>query len=126
MLCTGFRSTQIEAEIGPAFEGIPVVYSVEDQALGTGGALGLAWRNYKDGHVWIAANGDSYLDLDATAFLAEHRKSGCAVSVAVLQVADGARYGTVEWTPEARRVTAFREKTGEAGISLDQRRRVCL
>jgi D-glycero-alpha-D-manno-heptose 1-phosphate guanylyltransferase len=118
VLCTGFRSPQVEAEIGAVFKGIPVEYSVEEKTLGTGGAIGLAWRNFADGGpVWIVANGDSYLDLNVPAFLAEHEKSGCAASISALHVADGARYGTLEWSPETRLVTAFREKTGETGAA---------
>jgi len=114
VLCTGFRSTQVRSQIGDAFAGVPVLYSEEPQPLGTGGAIALAWRNFGDNQAWLVTNGDSYLDLDVGGLIAAHRLSGCALTLAVLKVPDAARYGTVEWSPQTRRVLAFREKTGQS------------
>lgn len=114
VLCTGFKSGQVRHQIGDAFAGVPVVYSEESQPLGTGGAVGLAWKKYGDQQAWLVTNGDSYLDLDIGGLLKAHASSGCLLTLAVVQVPDGARYGTVEWSLETRRVLAFKEKTGES------------
>ncbi len=113
VLCTGFKSEQVQSQIGNAFEAVPVVYSVEPQPLGTGGALRLAWRNCGDNQAWLVTNGDSYLDLDMAGLIAAHRDSGCALTLAILRVPDASRYGSVEWSPQTERALAFHEKTGE-------------
>jgi D-glycero-alpha-D-manno-heptose 1-phosphate guanylyltransferase len=115
VMSTGFQSGQVQAQVGTVFEGVPVVYSEEQQPLGTGGAISLAWRNFGGAEGWLVTNGDSYLDLDIGDLIAGHRESGCALTLAVLKVPDAARYGTVEWSVETRRLLAFREKSGELG-----------
>jgi D-glycero-alpha-D-manno-heptose 1-phosphate guanylyltransferase len=114
VLCTGFKSAQVKSQIGDTFEDVPVVYSIEPEPLGTGGAIALAWQSYGSGQAWLVTNGDSYLDLDASGLITAHRNSACAITLAVLQVPDSGRYGSVEWSPQTRRVLAFREKTGES------------
>jgi len=114
VLCTGFKSKQVRSQIGDAFQGVPVLYSEEPQPLGTGGAVAQAWRNFGEKQAWLVTNGDSYLDLDIAGLIAAHRHSGCALTLAVVKVPQAGRYGSVEWSPQTRRVLAFREKTGES------------
>jgi NDP-sugar pyrophosphorylase family protein len=115
VMCTGFQSGQVQTQVGNVFEGVPVLYSQELQPMGTGGAVGLAWHSFGGEEAWLVTNGDSYLDLDIAALLVAHRESKCALTLAILKVPDGARYGTVAWSPENRRVLSFREKSAEAG-----------
>ncbi|HME06060.1 MAG TPA: nucleotidyltransferase family protein [Bryobacteraceae bacterium] len=113
VLCTGFKSEQVRSQIGDAFESVPVVYSIEPQPLGTGGALRLAWQNCGDNQAWLVTNGDSYLDFDMAGLISAHRDSGCALTLAILSVPSSGRYGSVEWSAHTRRVLSFHEKTHE-------------
>jgi NDP-sugar pyrophosphorylase family protein len=60
---------------------------------------------------FLVMNGDSFLELDFTKFLAFHRERGGVVSMAVRRVPDAARYGTVQVDAQ-NRVVGFHEKTG--------------
>jgi D-glycero-alpha-D-manno-heptose 1-phosphate guanylyltransferase len=111
VLCTGYRSAQVDQEIGSRFEDSEIVYSIEEQPLGTGGALHLAWQRYgsSDADGWLVANGDSYCDLDLNEFWRAHRRAGLAATLAAVEVPDGSRYGSLVWD-ESNRLTRFGEK----------------
>lgn len=117
VLCTGYRSGQIDQEIGSRFEDAEIAYSIEDQPLGTGGALRLAWQRYggSEADGWLVANGDSYCDLDLNEFWRDHRRSGLAATLAAVEVPDGSRYGSLVWN-ESGRLTRFGEKEDGRGV----------
>jgi D-glycero-alpha-D-manno-heptose 1-phosphate guanylyltransferase len=115
ILCTGHRTEQVREEIGDNFDGLPLLYSIEDQPLGTGGAIRQAWRTYGGGEQsWVTMNGDSFLDIDLAELAAEHAQGGFAATIAAVKVPAGQRFGTLEWDPSGR-VVAFREKDGAGG-----------
>ena len=114
ILCTGHRAEQVRLEIGEEFKGIPITYSVEDQPLGTGGALGRAYRNWGGGETWFVLNGDSFLGIDLNQLQAEHERGGQAATIAAVAVADARRFGALEWSATGQ-VTAFHEKSGTPG-----------
>ena len=60
VLATGHMADKVEAAIGRSWRGMEVVYSVEPQPMGTGGAIALA-RNLLRGHGAHVINGDTYL-----------------------------------------------------------------
>ena len=114
VLCTGYRSDEVIQEIGRRFEDAEILYSHEDQPLGTGGALRLAWLRYgEDKNGWLVTNGDSYCDIALNEFWHAHRNSGLDATLASVEVGDGSRYGSLAWD-EARRVTKFGEKEEKA------------
>jgi NDP-sugar pyrophosphorylase family protein len=116
VLCTGHRSGQVAEEIGDHFEDAEVVYSTEDQPLGTGGALRLAWQRFgaSEGNGWLVTNGDSYCGLDLREFWKDHRSAGSAATLAAVEVPDGSRYGSLVWD-ESGRLIRFGEKENAAG-----------
>ena len=54
-------------------------------------------------------NGDTWLETDFAAFLAEHRRAACPVSLLCVAVDDVSRYGQVELAEDGS-VTRFAEK----------------
>ena len=116
VLCTGYRSGQVDREIGSRFEDAEIVYSIEDHPLGTGGALRLAWLRHgvSDADGWLVANGDSYCDLDLNGFWLDHRRAGLAATLAAVEVTDGSRYGSLVWN-ESGCLTRFGEKEDGSG-----------
>ncbi|MFH1590441.1 MAG: sugar phosphate nucleotidyltransferase [archaeon] len=85
VLCTGYRSSMVEEFFGDGsgldMEGLKIRYSVEDEPLGTGGALLLASSLLDDR--FILAYGDSYLDMDYEGLWAAHVKGGTTGTMVV-------------------------------------------
>lgn len=111
VLAAGYRHEAIRSYFGEEYRGLALVYSVESEPLGTGGAIRLACNQAHARYVFVL-NGDTYLELDYGAMLDEHARAGAQLSMAVCQVSNVARYGTLEVS--AGIVRGFREK-GQSG-----------
>ena len=92
------------------YQGMPLAYAIEETPLGTGGAIRLALAQVREASA-LVLNGDTYVNLDFAAMHAQHAP-GDAMSMAVTEVPDTARYGGV--LVEHGRVSGFVEK-GRAG-----------
>ncbi|MDR6584358.1 hypothetical protein HBH1_02112 [Herbaspirillum sp. BH-1] len=115
VLAVSFQWEKIRALYGSQWRGVPVVYSVEPQPLGTGGAIRHAMRSHEIEEA-IVVNGDTLLDLDAGALAAFARDKAADVAMALKYMADTSRFGRVE-IDQAARVLGFREKgVGQAGL----------
>ena len=90
---------------------LPLTYVIEDQPLGTGGAVRHALSSTARPLV-LVMNGDSIFEIDIAAMLETHQKAPRGVTIALLDVADASRFGSV--TLEGHRVTAFSEKVNRA------------
>jgi D-glycero-alpha-D-manno-heptose 1-phosphate guanylyltransferase len=112
VLGVGYLADQVRDLLGQAHDGMELVYSEEQEPLGTAGALRHA-RGLLDGDPVLVLNGDSYVEANLAAFLAWHRARRATASLMLARVPDPARYGTVEADPSGR-VTAFREKAAGA------------
>ena len=111
ILATGYLSDAIERTIGRRWQGMEVVYSVEPEPLGTGGAIRLAGMQARGDGVHVL-NGDTWLEYDPAALEAAARAADAPMAIALAHVDDVGRYGAVDVADG--RVAAFREK-GEAG-----------
>lgn len=113
VLSLGFMSEKIIKHFGESYLGIELVYEVESQPLGTGGAIRAALARCVNDHVFIF-NGDTYLDIEAVALERLWLASRHPIIV-VRDVLDTARFGRVDM--HEGRITAFREK-GMSGFGL--------
>ncbi len=113
VLSLGFMSEKIISNFGDNYLGMELVYEVENQPLGTGGAIRAALTHCLADHAFIF-NGDTYLDLEVNELECLWQGSHNPVIV-VREVPDTARFGRVDMNDG--RVTAFLEK-GEAGLGL--------
>jgi D-glycero-alpha-D-manno-heptose 1-phosphate guanylyltransferase len=125
VLCAGYRAEQIEQWLGDGRRptsgrpGLDIRYSREDEPLGTAGALALAYSRYARGERILAMNGDSILQLSLAAMWDLHMKRGAGATIALAQVPDTSRYGSVEVNEEGW-VTSFREKSRERASGCTQ------
>ncbi len=89
------------------FKGEPgITFAIEEEPLGTGGAiLNSIKQSGITGNVAVM-NGDSYLDIDYKKFFELHGDK--KFSIAVCEVEDTSRYGRIEIDGEV--ITDFREK----------------
>ncbi|MEK1944924.1 MAG: sugar phosphate nucleotidyltransferase [Ensifer adhaerens] len=86
--------------------GIDLSYVVEDEPLGTAGALTLIPDLADD---FIVQNGDTLTDLDYRRLVAAHRSSGATATIFTQQVNDLVDYGVVEFDSNFNLV-AYHEK----------------
>ncbi|SDQ88655.1 sugar phosphate nucleotidyltransferase [Pseudoxanthomonas sp. CF125] len=114
ILATGYLSEKIEHAVGQDWAGMEIVYSVEEQALGTGGAVAQAATALagKSAHV---LNGDTYLMYSPLELEARTIAAGTEAGIALASVDDVARYGAV--IVRDARVEVFQEK-GATGPGL--------
>src|SRR3954468_3932077 len=87
--------------------GIHLRYVEEPRPLGTGGAVKFA-EDLLDER-FLMLNGDVLTDIDLTAQIAHHDRTGARVTLGLVPVEDPSAYGLVRTTPEGE-VTEFVEK----------------
>jgi D-glycero-alpha-D-manno-heptose 1-phosphate guanylyltransferase len=121
VLCLGHRARQImqwladqtlgaDQTLADQCFGLDLSCSYEDEPLGTAGALALAYSRYARGERVLAMNGDSILRLSLAAMWKLHVRRAAEATIALAQVPDTSRYGTVEVNDEGW-VTSFSEKS---------------
>ena len=110
LLATGHMADQVEAVIGHRWSGMEIAYSVEDQPLGTGGAVRLAAARLMGGAAHVL-NGDTFLRYSPSSLERATLAAGAMAGVALAKVDDVSRYGAVAIT--AGKVSAFCEKGGQ-------------
>lgn len=105
VLCVSYKKDIIKDYFKDSFLGIPVVYSEENEPLGTGGAIKQAFDlfNLNDA---LVLNGDSYIQANYARFLEQNKNEKLAVMLK--RVDDANRYGRVEI--ENSRIVDFKEK----------------
>mgnify|MGYP001599546951 FL=1 len=94
ILAVGHKYEVISDYYGESYKDVPIVYSIEEKPLGTGGGIGLAMKHVQEPTVLIL-NGDTCFDLDYESFWQQHSESGKLMTIALKQVQNPDRYGTV-------------------------------
>ena len=107
ILSLGFMADKIIGHFGSNFCGMELQYVVENEPLGTGGAIRLGMSEAKQDHIYIF-NGDTYLDLEVDAVERQWQRFHYPIIVGK-EVDDATRYGCL--LSECGRVTGFSEKT---------------
>jgi D-glycero-alpha-D-manno-heptose 1-phosphate guanylyltransferase len=105
ILSVGYKWEVIKEYFGNKFENIELIYSIEDEPLGTGGAIKKAMLNIKNQEVYVI-NGDTFFDVDLKE-LCLKKNSKLQLSLKEMKSFD--RYGSVESNLE-NYVTKFTEK----------------
>ncbi len=94
ILACGFMAADVRAVIGDGRAlGVRVRYVEEPEPLGTGGAL-----KYAEGLLgerFLMLNGDVLTDIDLSAQLAQHERTGARATLALVAVEDPSAYGLV-------------------------------
>jgi NDP-sugar pyrophosphorylase family protein len=90
------------------FEGLQVIPVVEDEPLGTAGAIRNSLEALTSDPV-LVLNGDTFAEVPLESLLAFHREQGAAVTLAAAYKENIQRYGSIE-IDEAGQVLRFVEK----------------
>lgn len=94
IIAVGYKSEIIKEYFRESFKGIEIVYSDETSPLGTGGAIKKAISLCKNQEVLII-NGDTFFDVDLEKMRIEHQKSSYDITIAVKEMKNIERYGSV-------------------------------
>jgi mannose-1-phosphate guanylyltransferase len=118
ILSCGFMAEGVRAVLGDGSgsgSGVRVRYVEEPEPLGTGGALKYAEELLDERFFML--NGDVLSDMDLTAQLREHERTGARATLALMAVKDPSAYGLVRRKPDGS-VSEFLEKPS-ANEALD-------
>lgn len=108
ILSVHYLREQIEEYFKNNYQGITIQYAIEDEPLGTGGAIVNALNLVKGQDPVFVLNGDTFLQLDYRAMAtSQHR-----MTMALRKIDDCSRYGTVQVVDNI--ITHFIEKGGNA------------
>lgn len=108
VLSCGFMADGVRAVLGDGERlGVRLRYVEEPRPLGTGGALKLAEDLLEDRFLML--NGDQLTDIDLTALLRQHERTGARATIALMAVEDPSAYGLVRRRDDLS-VSGFLEK----------------
>jgi mannose-1-phosphate guanylyltransferase/phosphomannomutase len=113
-----YLADEIESYFGDGRSfGVSMTYVVEDTPLGTAGAVKLAEDVLGDAP-FLIISGDALTDLDLTALMSDHMRTGAQATIALQRVNNPLEFGVVI-TDEDRRITRFLEKPSWGEIFSD-------
>jgi len=108
ILSVGYLAQVIQEHFGVAYKGIRISYAIEASPLGTGGAICNALKSATEDDVFVI-NGDTFMELNYGAMMAEHEATHASLTIAVRRVPDVSRYGAIS-TDEHGLIHGFGEK----------------
>ena len=108
VLAVSYKWQVIREHFSDDYRGMPLTYSVEDEPLGTGGAMKQALETLSDDEV-VVLNGDTLFRVDLQGMADRHRSGARRLSMALKQVADSGRFGRVQVSNNGV-ITNFLEK----------------
>ncbi len=115
VLSVHYLKEQIQAYFETSYDGIAIRYAIEDQPLGTGGAIVKSLAFVDVSQPVFVLNGDTFLKMDYQAMMQQHQAAMSSMTMALRKLADCSRYGVV--FTEGTAVTAFKEiGSSDAGL----------
>ncbi len=108
ILCAGYRAESIAAHYKAKFSQIEIIFSVENEPLGTGGALKNAAALVKNDHVF-GLNGDCFTPVNYAKLLAFHQARKARATLVGVRVEGNKDFGTLVMNDKDE-ITAFKEK----------------
>jgi mannose-1-phosphate guanylyltransferase len=109
ILSCGFMSDAVKSVLGDIYEGMRLRHVIEEEPLGTAGPVRLAYDEGLIGERVLVLNGDVLTDIDLTAELERHERTGARATLALYPVEDTSSYGVVP-TDDSGQVIEFIEK----------------
>lgn len=113
----GYKWERLKEHFGSSFHSIPVDYSVEDEPLGTGGAVKKALETRNPGELVIVTNGDIITDLSLKRMIDAHKQAG-EIAASMLVVPYHSRFGVVK-IDKLKMVRGFEEKAAFPDIWIN-------
>ncbi len=109
-LSVGYRHEAIESHFGQAFRRARLHYVIENEPLGTGGAVAKALAGI-DSEAVLVLNGDTLASIDLRALCEHATRHHADLVIGAVEIGDVGRYGAMDFDPIApNAIRAFREK----------------
>jgi D-glycero-alpha-D-manno-heptose 1-phosphate guanylyltransferase len=108
ILSLGYMHEKIESWVSNSEWPFKISCSIEEEPLGTGGAIQKAFSLSSEKDVFVF-NGDTFFEIDTHAFLTFHKNKDATICIALKPLKDFDRYGNVE-IMENGTISAFYEK----------------
>ena len=108
VLSVHYLREQIQNYFQYDYRGITIRYAVEDQPLGTGGAIVHSMKMLDKDEPTFVLNGDTFLKLDYQHMFDQHQIETPLITMALRKVADCSRYGIVQVDQNV--VTEFKDQ----------------
>jgi D-glycero-alpha-D-manno-heptose 1-phosphate guanylyltransferase len=116
ILSVGYLKDHIINYFGDNYQSLEIEYAIENELLGTGGAIKLSFGFCKQ-DVAFVINGDTCFFPDLKAMEDLHLLTSADITIAAKQMTDTIRYGLIQ-TDHSGRITDFREKHPVSGKGL--------
>jgi mannose-1-phosphate guanylyltransferase len=117
VMSCGYMASGVRNVLGEGQQlGLRIRYVEEPRPLGTGGAVKFAEPLLDERFLML--NGDVLTDMDLTAQIEQHERTGARATIALIGVEDPSRYGLVR-TAEDRSVEEFLEKPSSDQIDTN-------
>lgn len=95
ILAVGYRHEALVDHFGSDYRGIPIEYSIETEAVGTGGGLFLAIEKIRGELPFFVVNGDTFFPVDVSSVQTFHQKKDSKFTMVLKEMPSAERYGTV-------------------------------
>lgn len=114
VLAAGHLAEVLEQEVGSKRCGLKIIYAIEPQRLGTGGAIKFAWNNYvpDNNESTMILNGDILAGADFSKMLEFLRPESDGIILGA-RVDDASTYGVLDFDDKYH-LKKFKEKEGIA------------
>lgn len=113
----GFLAEGMRRALRELEPGVEIRYAEEPDARGTAGAIRFADEML--GERFLVLNGDVLCDLDLTALIAQHERTGARATIALYPVEDPTGYGLIHRRDDGE-ITEFLEKPKPDQIDTDE------
>jgi D-glycero-alpha-D-manno-heptose 1-phosphate guanylyltransferase len=104
----GYKSEMVIEYVDDHFKGLDKIYVVENEQLGTGGAIKKACEVARSQEI-VIVNGDTIFNISLQQLLNTHHTKNADCTIALTELHDCARYGKVEFD-QTGIITGFHEK----------------
>jgi len=113
VLSTGYLHEVVSEYFGNNYRGVQISYAVENDPLGTGGAIKKSLELTNTNRVFVA-NGDTMFMVDLNSIAKFHKEHDAGFTLVAREVEDVGRYGKVILADD-NRIVGFEEKNNASG-----------
>lgn len=107
VLSLGYQYKKIQNYFKEFYYSLPIVYSIESEPLGTGGAIQKALKHCKEKNIFVF-NGDTLFHVPLNSFMKAHKQHFTFLSIALKKMENTSRYGFIQ--TQGEEIIGFQEK----------------